>query len=83
MENRISCKQMRLALECHKHRPTKGFKEFLIQRYSGTLTTLACEEMVGAGKNHKEVKQCRSFRKLERCALLSGNFKVVQVVAGS
>ena len=83
MENRISCKQMRLALQFHKHKPTKGLKEFLVERYAGTLTTLATEEFVGAAKNHKELKQCRKFRRPERCALLSGNFKVVQVAAGS
>ena len=83
MQNRIACKQMALALEFRKWRPTTGLQEWLRARYSGTPTTLATDQFVGAAKHYRELKRCRKFRRPERCAELLGNCKEMQVVAES
>ena len=83
MQNRIACKQMAFALEFHKWKPTKASHEWLRARYSGTLTTLATEELVGAANNYRELKRRRKCRRPERCAQLLGNCEVMPVAAES
>ena len=62
---RVSCQQMNLGMKHHNYKPTEPFRAFLSRRYSGTLSSVAVEEFVGAAKKNQQVKRCRKYRRPE------------------
>ena len=75
--NNISCKQVRVGLEQSQWRRTDRLVQFIHTKYTGTTTTLPCEEMVGAAKNYQTNKMTRRYRRPETCTQFS-DYKVDQ-----
>lgn len=48
---------------------TSSIRDLLFQRMRGTISTVACEEMIGCAKNARATKANRKFRKPETSAL--------------
>ena len=50
---KVSCRQVRAGLETHRYCNSTEIKVFTKTKYTGTISSLACELSIGAAKNYK------------------------------
>ena len=62
---KVSCRQVRAGLEKHRYCNSTEIKVFTKTKYTGTISSLACELSIGAAKNYKSAKGCRKYRRPE------------------
>ena len=66
---RMSGQQMMAAMKQLDYSNSDFFKRWIEQRYNGTITSTACEEMIGCATSKRKTKGNRQYRRPAVCAL--------------
>ena len=66
--NKTTMLQFRHGLEACNWEWTQEMQDFQAEKHEGAITSLICEECNGAGKNFKNAKMNRKYRRPETSA---------------